>query len=184
LSLAGGSTTLVALDELQRTRRTLETSQLASLVLDDLRVDDLATLGWSGTRSHIRSVADYLARVPSGEVEYLVIRGVEGTPVAKAGILYSVDVRLAEIMQLATHGQLQGLGLGTALIGAAEARMRNRGVGVSRVGVEDDNPRARALYERLGYREVGRKPESWEAERPDGSLFEYHTFVTEMDKAL
>ena len=169
---------------LGKTRRALETEGPVALAIDDLRPDDLAALGWSGTAAHVRSVADYLARVPSGEVEYLIARGVDGTPVAKGGILYGEVPGVAEIMQLATHGDLQGLGLGTALIAAAEERIRRRGVAVARVGVEDGNPRARALYERLGYRESGRREVSWEAEVADGSLFDYHTTITELDKAM
>jgi ribosomal protein S18 acetylase RimI-like enzyme len=170
--------------ELAQTRKTVEAAGPGGLVINDLRADDLPALGWSGTAAHLRSVASYLARVPSGEVEYLVVRGVNGTPVAKAGIDYAEAPGVAVIMQLATHGDLQGLGLGTALIAAAEKRIRRRGFTVARVGVEDDNPRARALYERLGYQEVGRRAVSWEAEAADGSLFIYHTVVTEMDKTL
>jgi ribosomal protein S18 acetylase RimI-like enzyme len=40
---------------------------------------------------------------------------------------------------------------------------------VAQLDVEVDNPRARTLYERLGYREVGRRPASWDVEDPDGS---------------
>jgi ribosomal protein S18 acetylase RimI-like enzyme len=55
---------------------------------------------------------------------------------------------------------------------------------VARVSVEDNNPLARTLYERLGYHQVGHGEVSWEAEGEDGSLFLYKTVVTEMDKAL
>lgn len=74
-------------------------------------------------------------------------------------------------MQLATHPDLQGLGIGSALVGAAERRITARGVNTARVGVEDDNPGARALYERLGYTDSGRRPASWESEGPDGAPF-------------
>jgi ribosomal protein S18 acetylase RimI-like enzyme len=87
-------------------------------------------------------------------------------------------------MQLATHGELQGLGLGTALIAAAEERIRRRGLTVARMGVGDGNPRARALYERLGYEELGQRAVSWEEDAADGSLSIYRTVVTEMDKTL
>jgi hypothetical protein len=44
--------------------------------------------------------------------------------------------------------------------------------------VEEGNPRARALYERLGYVACGREPESWDEEGPDGSVRHYETAVT------
>jgi ribosomal protein S18 acetylase RimI-like enzyme len=154
------------------------------LVIDDLTEADLSVLGWSGSTTHIRSVAGYLDRVASGAVEYLVARDLDGQPVAKAGIVYEEVAGVAEIMQLVTRDELQGLGVGTALIAAAEERLRRRGVPVARVGVEDDNPRARALYERLGYGVIGRRDGSWETEAPDGTLFEHHTVITELEKDL
>jgi len=153
-------------------------------VIDDLRPEDLAHLAWSGSAAHLRSVAGYLDRVPTGEVEYLVVRGVDGTPVAKGGIEYTEAPGLGTVMQLATDGDLQGLGLASALLAVAESRIRRRGLKVARLGVGDDNPRARALYERLGYRAIGRREVSWEAEHEDGSLFIHTTTITELDKSL
>jgi ribosomal protein S18 acetylase RimI-like enzyme len=46
-------------------------------------------------------------------------------------------------------------GIGTAIILAAEARTRDRGCHQIGLGVDDDNPRAAALYRRLGYQETG-----------------------------
>ena len=50
----------------------------------------------------------------------------------------------------------QGRGIGTALVHAAEALAAERGYGAVELGVEDSNPGARRLYERLGYRSVAR----------------------------
>jgi ribosomal protein S18 acetylase RimI-like enzyme len=169
---------------LEEARRALESGGPTHLVIDDLKPDELDALAWSGTASHLRSVAAYLARVPTDEVEYLVARAPDGTPVAKVGIDYLEAPGVGTILQLATHNQLQGLGLASALIAAAEERMRRRGVAIARLGVEDHNPRARALYERLGYRAVGRREASWETEAADGSRSLYTTTLTEMDKNL
>jgi ribosomal protein S18 acetylase RimI-like enzyme len=46
---------------------------------------------------------------------------------------------------------LQGLGVGTRLIAAAERVMKDRGLTAAEIGVEQDNRRARRLYERLRY---------------------------------
>ncbi|MFD9963378.1 GNAT family N-acetyltransferase [Amycolatopsis sp. NPDC059020] len=46
-------------------------------------------------------------------------------------------------------------GIGTALLATAETCARNRGYHHIGLGVDDDNPRAAALYLRLGYRETG-----------------------------
>src|ERR1035441_8102637 len=52
-------------------------------------------------------------------------------------------------------GSLRSRGIGTAIIRAAEALARERGCGQIGLGVDDDNPRAAALYLRLGYQETG-----------------------------
>ena len=46
-------------------------------------------------------------------------------------------------------------GAGTAIVRAAEALARDRGCDQIGLGVIDGNPRAAALYLRLGYRETG-----------------------------
>lgn len=46
-------------------------------------------------------------------------------------------------------------GIGTAIIRAAESLVRDRGCHQTGLGVDDDNHRAAALYERLGYQQTG-----------------------------
>ena len=67
---------------------------------------------------------------------------------------------------------------------AAEDRIRSRGLSRAELGVEECNPRARALYERHGYVPYGRKPESWDEDGPDGSVRRYETVCTMMRKEL
>jgi ribosomal protein S18 acetylase RimI-like enzyme len=59
-------------------------------------------------------------------------------------------------VQLAVHRALQSCGIGTILIEASEQRIRARGLHRAELGAEECNPRARALYERLGYIAYGR----------------------------
>jgi ribosomal protein S18 acetylase RimI-like enzyme len=154
------------------------------LVIDDLRAADLDVLSWSGSSVHLQHVANDLQRVAKGEVDYLAVRLPDGTPVAKGGIDYALEPNEGSIYQLVTREELRGLGIGTRLIRAAEERIRARGLVVARLGVETDNPRARSLYERLGYAATGERPAAWEAMRPDGSVFTYETVLTEMEKRL
>lgn len=51
--------------------------------------------------------------------------------------------------------QWRSHGIGTAIILAAEALARDRGCHQIGLGVDDDNPRAAALYQRRGYQETG-----------------------------
>jgi ribosomal protein S18 acetylase RimI-like enzyme len=50
----------------------------------------------------------------------------------------------------------QNCGIGTSLVHAVEALAAGRGYGAVELGVEDSNPGARRLYERLGYRSIAR----------------------------
>ncbi|MDG4862827.1 GNAT family N-acetyltransferase [Streptomyces sp. T-3] len=66
-----------------------------------------------------------------------------------------------EINGLAVTEALQSRGIGSALIRAAEALARERGLGVIGLGVDEGNPRAAALYARLGYRPVVAYTDRW-----------------------
>ena len=59
---------------------------------------------------------------------------------------------------LEVPGPFQGRGIGTALIGAAEATARQLGYEQIALGVGLDNPKARRLYERLGKPDWGHGP--------------------------
>ena len=50
--------------------------------------------------------------------------------------------------------------------------------------MEEGNPRARALYEWLGYVPYGSAPDAWDEEAEDGSLRRYETVCTLMRKEL
>uniref|UniRef100_UPI00374E1B02 GNAT family N-acetyltransferase n=1 Tax=Streptomyces millisiae TaxID=3075542 RepID=UPI00374E1B02 len=70
------------------------------------------------------------------------------------------------------------------LVRAAEARIRERGIGRAELSVEESNPRARALYERLGYVAYGSEPAGWDELAPDGTVRRYETVCTLMRKEL
>jgi len=148
----------------------------------DLTEDDLDALRWSGGRSHIAAVRQQLARVPLGLADYLVACAPSGLPVGKAGIEYSDDA--GTIVQVAVHPAVQSCGVGTLLIAEAEARIRARGVAYAELAVEHTNPRARTLYERLGYVACGEEPAEWDEDQPDGSRARYHTMCTRMRKPV
>lgn len=82
------------------------------------------------------------------------------------------------------HAALHSCGIGTLLIQAVEQRIRACGLQRAELKVEECNPRARALYERLGYVACGRAPASWDVQFPDGSLSRYETLCTLMRKEL
>ena len=149
-------------------------SGTAQLDVSPLLPQEIESIGWSGTQMHLDNVLAELGRVAAGEVEYLTLRA-DGLPVAKGGIDFAKEPGAGVIWQLATHPQLQGLGLATRLIGGLESRAARRGVLRVRLGVETQNLRALRLYKHLGYETIGESEASWTAEAEDGSSFVYRT---------
>ncbi|HZC98926.1 MAG TPA: GNAT family N-acetyltransferase [Actinomycetes bacterium] len=150
----------------------------------DLTHGDLPSCAWAGTATHLAHVAEALDRARRGEVDYLAVCPPSNLPVAIGGVDYRAHAGAGTLWQLAVHPAWRSCGLGTILIGAAEHRIRARGLDRAELGVEETNPRARALYERLGYVAYGRRPESWDEEAPDGSVTRYETVCTLMRKRL
>jgi len=154
------------------------------LSVRDLVPADLEHCGWSGSERHLAGVAEQLERARLGDVDYLAVCPPSGLPLAKGGVDYRVKEGVGTLWQLAVHPALQSCGIGTLLVAAAEQRIRRRGLRQSELGVEENNPRARALYERLGYVAFDRQPDSWDMQAPDGSLYRYETMCTLMRKDL
>ncbi|MEU3304285.1 GNAT family N-acetyltransferase [Streptomyces sp. NPDC006678] len=150
----------------------------------DLLFRDLPACTWSGSATHLRHVERELARAAAGEVDYLAVCTPVDLPVAIGGIDYQVSEEAGTLWQLAVLPALQSRGLGTLLIRAAEQRIRNRGLCRAELAVEENNPRARALYERLGYAAYGRRSDAWDEEGPDGSNRRYETMCVLMRREL
>ncbi|MFD5036783.1 GNAT family N-acetyltransferase [Streptomyces sp. NPDC058377] len=150
----------------------------------DLLPQDLPACTWSGSATHLRHVERELARAVAGEVDYLAVCTPVGVPVAIGGVDYQVSEGAGTLWQLAVLPALQSSGLGTLLVRAAEGRIRDRGLHRAELAVEEDNPRARALYERLGYVAYGREPDAWDEEGPDGRVRRHETMCVLMGKNL
>ncbi|MFG3348979.1 GNAT family N-acetyltransferase [Streptomyces sp. NPDC048018] len=106
--------------------------------------------------------ADRFARQEAGLGTYLIAWR-DGLPAGNGQIRWdgcaAPEVRAAlgdcpELNGLDVREELRGQGIGTALIRAAEELSRERGKTHLGLGVAPDNPRAAALYARLGYTPV------------------------------
>lgn len=150
----------------------------------DLLPRDLPACAWSGSATHLRHVERALARTAAGEVDYLAACTPADVPVAIGGVDYRASPGAGTVWQLTVLPALRSCGLGTLLIRAAEQRIGKRGLRRAELSVEEDNPRARALYERLGYVAYGREPDAWDAEGPDGAVRRHETMCVLMRKGL
>ena len=75
-----------------------------------------------------------------------------------AVILFREGTRSARLYSLAAAPAARGSGLGAALLEACEAEALRRGCARLRLEVRPDNTFAIALYEKHGFRIIGRKP--------------------------
>lgn len=150
----------------------------------DLTEADLPRLGWSGSALHVQRVAEQLERARAGVVDYLVACVPSGASVGKGGIDYEERPGAGSLTQFAVHGLVQSCGIGSALISVAEDRIRARGLTRAEIDVEVDNPRARALYERLGYVAYDTQPAGWDQQLPDGTITWYETTCVQLRKQL
>lgn len=150
------------------------------LTVRDLEPPDLADLDWSGGAEHVRALAAALQASYAGEMTVLVIALANQRLVAVGAVDFRPEPGTGVLTMLSVHEHLQSLGLGTRLIAALEKRVRKRGLDRVQLGVEHDNPRALALYRRLGYREVGSRVESW----PVAGGRSYVTVSTVLERVL
>lgn len=127
----------------------------------DLEATDLSDLDWSGGPEHLRVVAESLQAAYAGEVELRVAQLDNGCLVALGGVDFRPDPEAGLLWMLAVDERLQSLGVGTRLVRELERATLERGRTVARLTVELDNPRAAALYQRLGYREEGPALDWW-----------------------
>jgi ribosomal protein S18 acetylase RimI-like enzyme len=160
------------------------TEVVLPLTIRDLTRGDLPSCRWSGSALHVAGLARELDRAEAGEVEYLAVCLPAGSPVALGGIDYTLSAGAGTLYQLSVYGPLQSCGIGTALIGAAEERIRARGLRRAELVVEETNTRARMLYERLGYAAYDSELAGWDEVAADGSVFRYETMCALMRKEL
>jgi GNAT superfamily N-acetyltransferase len=120
--------------------------------------------------------ADRIGRARHNLGEVLVAY-VNNTPVGNVYLwcdpLEEPELRLAYpdaplLNHLEVVPEWQGRGIGTALVAACEDAARKRGYDILVLGVGLDNPRAKALYERLGYVDWNRGPIVARWTEPDG----------------
>ena len=147
------------------------------------RRSDLPALEWDGAYTHFRRLfarayeyvlrgeaAIFLAEHPQdGIVGQVFVQYESNRPELADGneraYVYSFRVKPAH----------RGQGIGTRLMETVENDLRARGFRRVTLNVAKDNPRARQLYERLGYRVVGEDPGQWSYEDHNG----HRRFVSE-----
>jgi ribosomal-protein-alanine N-acetyltransferase len=87
-------------------------------------------------------------------------RGAPGAPgvavmAGYAGLMFIPGGTQADVLTIAVRAAFWGRGIGSALLAALLAAARDRGCAEVFLEVRADNPRARGLYRRRGFEEIG-----------------------------
>ncbi len=151
------------------------------LTARDIRDVDLTGMSNWASPLTVRQIRAAMRREAAKDF-VAVFAAANGESVARGEVNYRSRPGMGEIGSLAVRAELQSLGIGTFLIEVLEERIRAHGLSAAMLSVEDNNPRARALYERLGYVAYGREPDSWDQQTSDGVVYRYETVCTLLRK--
>ena len=118
---------------------------------------DLPQLEWFGLYTeHRQLIKDAFRRQQAGEV-VMLLADLDGFPVGQAWLDLSAQAgdSVGVIWAVRVFPLLRNHGIGTRLMVAAERLLFEKGYQWSELTVDKHEPRARRLYERLGYRSMG-----------------------------
>ncbi len=119
-------------------------------------LDDLLALEESSFSSDRLSRAQYRRHLDSDSALVLVARANRHRFVGSAVLFFRKGSAVARLYSLATLPESRGQGVGAALLKAAADVARRRGSRALRLEVRTDNNAAIGLYERHGFRRIGR----------------------------
>ena len=105
------------------------------------------------------------AEVGSEWGRYIVAEAADGSALGYAG-LRAVGVE-GDVQTIAVAAEARGRGVGRALLAELLAEAERRGVRELFLEVRADNPVARALYESVGFAEIGVRPRYYQPEDVD-----------------
>lgn len=162
------------------------------VIIRHLEQKDLKELEWEGEFTHFRRLySESYKRMQKGDT----IMWVAELP--GEGIIGQVFIQLdcarpelangadrAYLYSLRIRPAFRNLGLGTRVIQTVEDDLRQRGYQYITLNVAKDNPRARRLYERLGYKVIGHEPGVWSYIDHEGSWQHVHEPAWRMLKEL
>lgn len=119
-------------------------------------LDDLVTLEERTFDSDRLSRAQYRRHLDSDSAQVLVASANHRRFLGTAVLFFRKGSGVARLYSLATQPEARGKGVGSALLDAAVQLAGRRGCRALRLEVRTDNLVAIGLYERLGFRRIGR----------------------------
>ena len=125
-------------------------------------LDDLVALEERSFSSDRLSRAQYRRHLDSDSALVLVASANHHLFLGSAVLFFRKRSTVARLYSLATRPEARGQGVGAALLEAAATAARRRGSRALRLEVRTDNAAAIGLYERHGFRRIGRYAQYYE----------------------
>jgi N6-L-threonylcarbamoyladenine synthase/protein kinase Bud32 len=110
----------------------------------------------------------FMDELLQGDLRYWVVAESPWGLLGYAGLMTTADE--GHVMNLAVRSDARGRGLGTALLSALVDEAGHRGLSRLTLEVRPSNAEAVALYERAGFRAVGRRPGYYSDSGEDGVI--------------
>lgn len=131
---------------------------------------DLPALEWFGAFAHHRAIIAEAFELQARGEALMLLALAAGFPVGQAwmDLRLKPDAQAPMLWAVRVLEPFRGAGLGERLVGAAERLAAVRGLTALEVGVETGNPRARDFYQRLGWRRLRERRESYSYVTPEG----------------
>jgi ribosomal protein S18 acetylase RimI-like enzyme len=132
---------------------------------------------WDGEYRRFRRVYEQAFEDARNGRRLILLAELEGQVVGQ--VIVQLGTSHPAIIDGETTGYLHALrvrpgqrnrGVGTALLEDAENRLRGLGYRQAAIAAAKENPRARKLYERLGYRAIAEDPGEWSYVDDQGRL--------------
>lgn len=138
------------------------------VIIRPIRESEVPALEWDGAYTRYRKVFQQTyedtvrgQRVMLVAVQASQIVGQVFIQLSSTERRYADGYSRGYLYSLRVKSDWQAQGIGTRLVKAAETTLRARGFTTAVIAAGKDNPRARQLYERLGYRAFAEDPGVW-----------------------
>ena len=147
---------------------------------------DLPKLEWMGEYAHFRNVFQYTYEEQKIGKRLMLVADFNGFPIGQIFVLVKDfwDEEHGYLYSLRVMEPFQGMGIGTELIRQAEVIMREHRLDFATIAVARNNPKARRLYERLGYKVYAEDEGRWSYVDHAGTLIDVHEPCWMLEKEL
>lgn len=128
---------------------------------------DLPKLEWYGQYTHYRNLFRRAYREQQLGKRLMLLADSNGFPIGHIFIVFTAldntppEDRRAYLYSLRVMEMFRGCGIGTELLREAETLIADRNYASATIAAAKTNPRARKLYERIGYQFFADDPGRW-----------------------